>query len=195
MVSRDKNVVVSPFLLLLPFGFLVAVLRIARPVPRRPRGQHVVTCPLPLLARARLHAVPVALMFAFAVTTWAIGAVPLWAVPATIVGLAGLIAWPISYKLSTAGISLDHTELRRWTEFAGVVRVPGGVRLQGAAGGRGFRVWLSGSRDDDEFVLLLRQMIKGAYQGRDAHSAEGETREPDRHNDVRPMAAGGVDGA
>ncbi len=195
MVSRDKNVIVSPFLLLLPFGFLIAVLRIARPVPRRPRGQHVVTFPLPLLARARLHAVPVALMFAFVVTAWAIGAAPLWVVLATIVGLAALVAWPISYKLSTAGISLDHTELRRWTEFAGVVRVPGGVRLQGAAGGRGFRVWLSGSRDDDEFVLLLRQMIKGAYQGRSARRTVGETEDSDRHNDARPPAAAGVDGA
>ena len=26
-------------------------------------------------------------------------------------------------------------------------------------------VWLSGSRDDDELVLLLRQLVRGAYKG------------------------------
>ncbi|HEV2127858.1 MAG TPA: hypothetical protein VGR22_04485, partial [Thermomicrobiales bacterium] len=39
-------------------------------------------------------------------------------------------------------------------------------RLQGAAGARDLQVWLSGSRGDDEFILLLRRMITGAYKGR-----------------------------
>ncbi len=191
---EDRDVVVSPFLLLLPLGFVIAVARIVRPAPRREPGQHVLTFPLPLLARARLHTVPVALMLAFALTSLAIGAAPLWVVLATIAALGGLVAWPLSYELSTAGISLGHTELRRWTEFAGVVRAPGGVRLQGSAGGRGFRIWLSGSRGDDEFVLLLRQMIKGAYQGRSARVAATDSRESDQQSDQHAMAAAGIDG-
>ncbi len=194
MKIRDKNAIVSPFLLLLPLTFLIAVLRVARPAPRRSRGQHVLTFPLPLLARARLHAVPVALMFGFVVTAWAIGAAPLWVVLATIVGLAALVAWPLSYELSTTGIALGHTGLRRWTEFAGVVRTPGGARLQGGAGGRGFRIWLSGSRGDDEFVLLLRQMIRGAYQGRGARGPATDSRQTDQLGDRHLMAPAGLDG-
>jgi hypothetical protein len=39
------------------------------------------------------------------------------------------------------------------------------VRLQGVAGARPQTVWLSGGRDDDDFVLLLRQMVRGSYKG------------------------------
>ena len=39
------------------------------------------------------------------------------------------------------------------------------MQLQGVAGVRGMRVWLSGSRGDDEFVALLRRLIKRAYKG------------------------------
>lgn len=184
----------SPFLLLLPLGFLIAVLRTARPTPHRPRGEHVLTFPLPLLARARLHAVPVALLLAFALTSVAIGAAPLWTVLVTIAAVVGLVAWPLSYEVTTAGIALGHTGLRRWTEFAGVVRAPGGVRLQGGPGGRGFRVWLSGSRGDDEFVLLLRRMIKGAYQGRGTGVAATDSGDADQQGDRHAMASAGVDG-
>jgi len=159
---------VSPFVLILPIGFLVALLRIVRPSPRSDPGQPVLTFRLPLLARARLHAIPAILLFASATMLFAIGAAPFWVLLITVAALMVLIGWRLSYDLTTTGISLGHTGLRRWTEFAGVVRAPGGVRLQGGAGGPSFRVWLSGSRGDDEFVLLLRQMIKGAYQGRDA---------------------------
>lgn len=179
----------SPYVLVLPIGLLVAVLRIVRPSPRRDPGQTVLTFPLPLLARARLHAVPAALLLAYALTLFARGLVPLWVVLATIVVLVGLVLWRVSYTLTTTGLSLGRTGLRRWTEFAGVVRAPGGVRLQGGAGGRGFRVWLSGSRGDDEFVLLLRQMIKGAYQGRGARVPPDGLLNPDQQGDRHSMAA------
>lgn len=158
----------SPFVVLIPIGLLIAVLRIVRPAPHRDAGQPLLVHRLPLLARARLHAVPAGLLLGYALVLFASGEAPLWVVLASLAALTCLVAWRISYNLTTTGISLGHTGLRRWTEFAGVVRAPGGVRLQGGAGGRGFRIWLSGSRGDDEFILLLRQMIKGAYQGRDA---------------------------
>jgi hypothetical protein len=47
-----------------------------------------------------------------------------------------------------------------------VARRRSGVRLQGVAGARPLTVWLSAGRDDDEFVLLLRQLVRGSYKGR-----------------------------
>jgi hypothetical protein len=41
----------------------------------------------------------------------------------------------------------------------------GAVRLQGVAGARPLTIWLSGGRDDDDFVLLLRQLVRGSYKG------------------------------
>ena len=49
--------------------------------------------------------------------------------------------------------------------FGGVARRPGGVCLQGVAGARSLGLWLSGGRDDDDFVLLLRQLVRGSYKG------------------------------
>lgn len=156
----------NPIALLLPLGLLFAILRIARPTPRRLAGTHVLTAPLPLLARARLHAASATILLVLTLVLVALGMTPWWVLLAVLAALAALISWPVAYVLTTAGIRVGHTGLRRWTEFAGVVRAPGGAFLQGVGGARGFRIWLSDSRGDDEFVLLLRKMIKGAYQGR-----------------------------
>ncbi len=156
----------SPIALLLPVGLLLAIARVAWPHQASPSGQHLLSFSLPLLARARLHAVPAGGLLTLALVLLTLGAIPWWVLLVVLALLAALIAWPIAYELTTESIRLGHTRPRRWTEFAGVVRAPGGARLQGGAGGRGFRVWLSGSRGDDEFVYLLRQIIKRAYQGR-----------------------------
>jgi hypothetical protein len=79
--------------------------------------------------------------------------------------LALLLALPMRYTLTSRGIRAGWTPFRRWTEFGGVARRRGGVRLQGVAGARPLTVWLSGGRDDDDFVLLLRQLVRGSYKG------------------------------
>ncbi len=79
--------------------------------------------------------------------------------------VAAMIAYPFDYTLTTLGIQMGRTGFRRWTEFAGVSRAPAAPRLQGAAGARDRRIWLSGSRGDDEFLALLRRMIRSAYKG------------------------------
>ena len=79
--------------------------------------------------------------------------------------LALLLALPVRYTMTSQGIRAAWTPFRRWTEFGGVARRRGGVRLQGVAGARPLTVWLSGGRDDDEFVLLLRQLVRGSYKG------------------------------
>ena len=83
-----------------------------------------------------------------------------------VAALAFLVATPVRYTLSPSGIQLGWTPARRWTEFAGVSRAPWGARLQGVPGAPDMRIWLSGTLGDDEFVLLLRRMITGAYKGK-----------------------------
>lgn len=151
--------------LLLPLAVLLATGRIAQPLRMRLDGERIATMPLPLLARLRMQALPASLitLLAIVLTAWQIA--PWWATPAAIAAMAALTAIPVSYVLTTEGIRLGWAEFRRWTEFAGVVRASGGGRLLGAAGTRTYRIWLSGSRDDDAFLHLLRRMIKVAYKG------------------------------
>jgi hypothetical protein len=95
-----------------------------------------------------------------------------------------LLALPMRYTLTTRGIRAGWKPFRRWTEFGGVARRRGGVMLQGVAGARPQTVWLSGDRDDDDFVLLLRQLVRGSYQGHLGPPAEAAV------NEALPAASG-----
>lgn len=156
--------------LLLPFALLLAAGRIFQPWRASVHGDTVLSVPLPLLARLRMQTLPAALITLLAIVLTAYGVAPWWATPAVIAAIAMLTAIPISYVLTTEGIRLGWADFRRWTEFAGVVRGTGGARMLGAAGARPYRIWLSGSLGDDEFLLLLRTMIKSAYKGAAANS-------------------------
>lgn len=140
-------------------------LRIARPGGGAIVGRVIHTRSIPLLARIRIHMVPAVLVLLAALVLLWVGDLPWWGVPVAVVSIAALIAFPIDYTLTTLGIRMGWTRFRRWTEFAGVSRAPGGARLQGLAGGRDRRIWLSDSRGDDEFLALLRRMIRDAYKG------------------------------
>jgi hypothetical protein len=121
--------------------------------------------PLSLLARLRMHGPAAALIWAASVICLAFG----WIGPYTVLSITGLLALlfalPMTYTLTSQGIRAGWTPFRRWTEFGGVARRPGGVRLQGVAGASPLTVWLPGGRDDDDFVLLLRQLVRGSYKG------------------------------
>ena len=120
---------------------------------------------LSLFGRLRMHGPHVAALFVLAVVSAVLGWVnPIVAVLAMVIAV-GVIFMPVQYILTTTGIRSGGTPFRRWTEFGGVARRPGGVRLQGVAGARPQTIWLSGGRDDDEFVLLLRQLVRGSYKG------------------------------
>jgi hypothetical protein len=140
-------------------------LRIARPGGDAVVGRVIHTHPMPLLARMRMHLVPAAFVLASAITLVLYADLPWWGVLVALASVVALVACPVGYTLTTLGIRMGWTRFRRWTEFAGVSRAPGGARLQGAAGARDRRIWLSGSRGDDEFVALLRRMIRDAYKG------------------------------
>jgi hypothetical protein len=152
------------FLILIPL-MLLPWLRIARPGGDALDGRIVFRSPVPLLARMRMHAVPAAIVLLAAVALDAFGDLPWWGVLLALASVVALVAYPFDYTLTTLGIQMGRTRFRRWTEFAGVSRAPGGARLQGVAGVRDRRIWLSGSRGDDEFLALLRRMIRNAYKG------------------------------
>lgn len=151
--------------LLLMIAALALFSRVWIPGSERPSGNLVRRVPLSAWGRLRMHGPAAALLFLISVVCLALG----WIGPLTILTVTALLgllmALPVRYTLTSRGIRAGWTPFRRWTEFGGVARRPGGVRLQGVAGARPLTVWLSGGRDDDDFVLLLRQLVRGSYKG------------------------------
>jgi hypothetical protein len=144
---------------------LALYLRIWSPWGEPEVGNLVRRVNLPLLGRLRMHGPAAAVLIAAALAFWGLGLVSPPTVVIVVALLGALIVMPMTYTLTSQGIRLGKTPFRRWTEFGGVARRRGGVRLQGVAGARSLTVWLSGGREDDEFVLLLRQLVRGSYKG------------------------------
>lgn len=162
MLARNAMIAFTVLSILIVMSWL----RVGRPSRRSIRGAVILNTGMPLLARIRMHLVPCTVILATSVLLVAFGDLPWWGPFVALASNVGLVALPIRYTLTTNGIRVGWTPFRRWTEFAGVARAPGGARLQGVAGSRDKRVWLSGSRGDDEFLHFLRRTIKNAYQGR-----------------------------
>jgi hypothetical protein len=159
-----RNIMIS--LTVLAIFIVISWLRVGRPSRRSVSGAVVLHAGMPLLARIRMHLVPCTVVLSVSLLLLTFSDLPWWGPLAAIGSNLGLVALPTRYTLTTSGIRVGWTPFRRWTEFAGVARAPGGARLQGVAGSRDKRVWLSGSRGDDEFLQMLRRMIRTAYQGR-----------------------------
>lgn len=168
----------NPLILLLPLVIGLTWARLIRPGFNALQGSPIRIVPLPLLARIRMHAIPA--LVALGLATWfAIrGDVSWWLVLVPMVSNALLIAIPVKYTLTDAGIRLGWTSFHRWTEFAGVRRAPGGARLVGVQRKMGLQIWLSGSRGDDEFLQYLRQTVRNAYQGKSSVVAFPQDRAP-----------------
>jgi len=179
------NDMLPSYLPMLGIAIIIVITLISRvyvPWAGRPSGALVHRIPLSLLGRLRRHGPPALIGLALAALALSLRLAPAPVIAAIPITFGLLIAWPMSYTLTTEGIMAGRTPLRRWTELGGVTRRRGGVRLQGVAGARGMTVWLSGSRDDDDTVFLLRQLVRGAYQG----SVGRELSAPDA--DGRPAA-------
>jgi hypothetical protein len=145
---------------------LALFFRVWVPWGERASGNLVGRETLSVLGRLRMHGPSVGPLFGASLVLLVLGKIgPLTLLLVTAL-LALLLALPVRYTMTSRGIRAAWTPFRRWTEFGGVARRPGGVRLQGVAGARPLTVWLSGGRDDDEFVLLLRQLVRGSYKGR-----------------------------
>ncbi len=155
--------IIAPLMLIIAAGALYT--RVWLPWGERASGNLVRVVPLSLFGRLRMHGPHVAALFVLAILSAIVGWVnPIVALLAMVIA-ASVIVMPVHYTLTSTGIRSGGTPFRRWTEFGGVARRPGGVRLQGVAGARPQTIWLSGGRDDDELVLLLRQLVRGSYKG------------------------------
>ncbi len=142
-----------------------AVGRMYRPLPTGTTGTLLWRSRLPLLARLRFHAVPVVILLGGAALVWGLGDLSLIGAGMVLGAVVILLEIPVRYTYTTDGIRFGRTPMRRWTEFAGVARRPGGARLQGIAGGGGSTVWLAGTGSADEAILAMRQLVRGSYQG------------------------------
>lgn len=155
----------SPYIPLLVLLLAAFVGRIWTPWARAPGGLVVRRVPLSLLGRLRMQALPAVVLLALAAVGWARDGLPWWLAVVVPLVVVAVVALPFRYTLTTQGLVIGRSRIRRWTEFGGVTRRRGGVRLQGIAGSRGQRIWLSGNRDDDEFVQTLRLLLRGSYKG------------------------------
>jgi len=149
----------------LVLALLACLARVYLPGVGPPPGEIIRREAAPLLARLRLHAAPVGAVLLLAGAAVVSGRASLASGLLVLAGAALLVGLPVRYTITSEGIRLGQTRFRRWTEFGGVARRPGGARLQGVSGARGLTVWLAGSRDADETILLLRRMVRDAYKG------------------------------
>jgi hypothetical protein len=141
---------------LLPIGF----------TSRRVEGAIIRTMPIPLLSRLKRHAISTIVTVLAACVLAGFGMASPWWIAVAMISAAGLVAMPQAYVLTTRGIRTGHGNFRRWTEFAGVHRSAAGATLQPIRRGPGLPIWLSGSREDDEFVYQLRTLIRDSYKGK-----------------------------
>jgi hypothetical protein len=146
-------------------ALLLLASRVFRPGARSTPGGVIHREQLSLLGRLRLFGLPGGALLIATALGWWFGPVSAVVFDLVVLGVVVFLAMPVAYTLTPQGIALGRTPQRRWTEFGGVGRQRWGVRLQGVAGGRSMTIWLSGDRDDDAFVLLLRKLVRGSYQG------------------------------
>ena len=180
--------------LILIAASLALFLRIWTPWGERASGNLVSRQTLSLLGRLGLHGPAALALWLIAVVLLIAGRIgPLTALIVTGL-LAILLSLPVRYTMTSRGIRAAWTPFRRWTEFGGVARRRGGVRLQGVAGARPLTVWLSGGREDDDFVLLLRQLVRGSYKGQLGPDAGAPLAEPAAAGGAGPIGMAGAGG-
>lgn len=133
---------------------------------RRTEGAVIQITPITLLARIKRHAVANILTLLVTLAVVVSGNASPWWLAVVAISAIALLCIPQSYTITTRGIRINPGSFRRWTEFAGVYRSAAGASLQVIGRGRDVRIWLAGSRGDDEFVHLLRRMIRDSYKGK-----------------------------
>lgn len=129
-------------------------------------GTIIQITPIALLARIKRHAAPSSLTMVVTIALVATGNASPWWLLAALISAIGLISVPQTYTVTTRGIRVGRGRFRRWTEFAGVYRSTAGAKLQTIGRQPDAPIWLSGSLGDDEFVHLLRQLVRDSYKGK-----------------------------
>ena len=133
---------------------------------RRIEGVLVCERTIPLLARIKRHGLPHAVVTATTVAFVIAGLASAWWLLVTLGSFLVILAMPQKYVVTTSGIRTGRGSFRRWTEFAGVYRSKAGARLQTLSRGPDVPIWLSGDLGDDEFVHLLRTLVRDSYKGK-----------------------------
>lgn len=133
---------------------------------RRIEGSILQIRSIPALARVKRHTLPHALAAIAATTLAALDLASPWWIVVVLASFATIVAVPQRYVVTTRGIRTGRGSFRRWTEFAGVHRSKAGVTLQTIGRLPDVPIWLSRSRGDDEFVHLLRTLVRDSYKGK-----------------------------
>lgn len=152
--------IILPFIPLAAWFFLVGW------TPNTTEGEVLLNVPVPLLARLKMLSLPLALGLVVLVFGIIMGQISWWLVLVLIVVYSIVVSIPVSYTLTTAGIRTGKGVFRRWTEFAGVRRSPNGAILQGGQRASSYPIFLSGGREDDEFVHTLKILVRDSYKGK-----------------------------
>lgn len=178
---------------LLPFTIAISWIRLFGLGSHQCEGTPIGEMPLTLLARLYMHIVPIAVSILTAMLAATYGATGWMWVIAPIISGSVLVALPLRYTISEKGIRRSFGTFRRWTEFAGVERSFGGARLKPLPRTRPAHIWLSGSRGDDEFLHLLRTLIRNAYKGSaDIPAFPGTALPPTEESSSHPAEAIGL---
>lgn len=135
-------------------------------------GETLLRFPVPLLARLKMLSMPAMSMIIVWMTLLAFNKANGLSVWLGLAGCVVVLCWPQSYQLTTLGIRLGRGRFRRWTEFSGVARSGAGAVLQGGPRASSYPIFLSGNREDDEFVRTLRTLIRNSYKGKSTDRAE-----------------------
>lgn len=151
---------------LLPFVPVIAWILMFAWSPVETEGDPLLTVPVPVLARVKMLAVPFVTGLVALIMGAVLGHTHWWLVFLLLGITLVLIAVPTNYRLTTIGIRTGKGPFRRWTEFATVRRSPIGATLVGSQRASSYPIYLSGNREDDEFVLILRNLVRDSYQGR-----------------------------
>lgn len=151
---------------ILPFIPLAAWFFLVGWSPNTTEGEVLLNVPVPLLARLKMLSLPLILGLMVLIVGIAMGDIHWWLGLILVVIYSIVVSIPVSYTLTTAGIRTGKGIFRRWTEFAGVRRSPNGAMLQGGQRASSYPIFLSGGREDDEFVHTLRILVRDSYKGK-----------------------------
>lgn len=166
---------------ILPFIPLAAWFLLVGWSPNTTEGDVLLEVPVPLLARLKMLSLPLVLGLVVLIFGLIMGDVAWWLVIVLMAIYSVVVSIPVSYSLTAVGIRTGKGVFRRWTEFAGVRRSPNGALLQGGQRAASYPIFLSGSREDDEFVHTLKILVRDSYKGKSVvretlqSQAEGET--------------------
>lgn len=149
---------------------VLAIARVWSPWRTRPQGQPILSLRMPLRARLRNQALPLALLVVAVVLNAAWSRIPEIVAVAPLLAVLGGTLIPARYTVTTEGIAIGALTFRRWTEFSGISVRRGRIRFKSIRGTRRLDVWLPGRFHDADTVAEIRRLMRDAYRGRSSAS-------------------------